>query len=156
MGKLTAGVARLGTGGLPVAKPEGWLMKRLMMAALAVALVGLAGSAQGQEKKADPTGTWKWTVMFGDQTREQTVKLKLEGDKLTGSMLGRDNQETPISDAKYKDGEISFSVTRERGGEKRTTKYSGKLSGDTIKGKSERERGGETQSQDWVAKREKA
>jgi hypothetical protein len=40
-------------------------------------------------------------------------------------------------------------------GQKRTTKYTGTVSGDTITGKSERERDGQVQSTDWVAKRQK-
>ena len=104
---------------------------------------------------ADPTGTWKWTVMFGDQSREQTAKLKLEGDKLTGTILGRNNQETAIENATFKDDTVSFTVTRERDGNKFVSKYSGKLTGDEIKGKIEAERGGQTTSRDWVAKREK-
>ena len=102
----------------------------------------------------NPTGTWKWEVKFNDQSREVTLKLKLEGDKLTGSMSGR-NGDTAIEDGKYKDGDISFSVTRERNGNKMTSKYSGKLSGDTIKGKTEFERNGQSQSRDWEAKRAK-
>lgn len=104
---------------------------------------------------ADPTGTWKWTVMFGDQSREQTAKLKLEGDKLTGTILGRNNQETAIENATFKDDTVSFTVTRGEGDNKRVSKYSGKLSGDEIKGKIETARGGETNSRDWVAKRDK-
>ena len=60
------------------------------------------------------------------------------------------------TDAKYKDGELSFSVTREgRDGQKMTSKYSGKLSGDTIKGKIEMPArgGGEARTLDWEAKR---
>jgi hypothetical protein len=104
---------------------------------------------------ADPTGTWKWSVTFGDQTREQTLKLKLDGDKLTGAMVGRNNQETAIGDATFKDDTVSFTVTRERDGNKFVTKYTGKVEGDTIKGKSERERDGQKQESDWNAKREK-
>lgn len=128
-------------------------MQRLLATTLVLALaLVLAGAAQAADKP-NPTGTWKWTVSFGGQTREQTLKLKLEGDKLTGAMLGRNNQDTPIEEATYKDGEVSFKVTRERNGQKFTTKYSGKVSGDTIKGKAESERGGQTQSRDWEAKR---
>jgi hypothetical protein len=129
-------------------------MRQLGMAALVLALVGLVGTARA-EKKASPTGTWKWKVKFGDQEREFTLKLKLEGDKLTGAMVGRDNKDQPIEDARYKDGEVSFKITRERDGQKFTIKYKGKVSGDTIKGKSEFDRGGETQSRDWEAKRAK-
>ena len=104
----------------------------------------------------NPTGTWKWSVTFNDQTREVTLKLKLEGDKLTGSMLGRNNQEIPIADASYKGGEIAFTVTRERNGQKFVTKYKGKVSADTIIGKFEMERDGQKIERDWEAKREKA
>jgi hypothetical protein len=119
----------------------------------AVAVLGFVGVARAAE---DPTGTWKWTAMFGGQSREATVKLKLDGDKLTGAYVGgQSGTETPITDGSYKDGKVSFSVTRERDGQKTTTKYSGELKGDTITGKSERPRDGQTQSSDWVAKRAK-
>lgn len=68
-------------------------------------------------------------------------------------MPGRDGKENPIEAASYKDGDISFQVTRMRGEQKIVMKYSGKLSGDTIKGKIEFERGGQAQSRDWEAKR---
>ena len=126
-------------------------MKRLAIAAV-VALVGFIGTARGAE---DANGTWKWTATFGGNTVEQTLKLKVEGDKLTGSMLGRDNQETPIAEATIKGAELAFSVTREVNGQKRTTKYKGTISGDTIKGKIARERDGQTTETDWEAKRQK-
>jgi len=67
--------------------------------------------------------------------------LKLEGDKLTGKLSspGREAQptETEITEGKMKGDEISFSVTREFNGNKRISKYSGKVSADTIKGKIE-------------------
>jgi hypothetical protein len=127
-------------------------MKRLTAAVAALVFVGLVGPIIAAD---NPTGTWKWTASFGGQDREQTLTLKLDGDKLTGSMPGRDGAQTAISDGAYKDGKISFSVTREFNGQKRTTKYNGTLSGDTITGKSERERDGQTTSTDWVAKRQK-
>ena len=128
-------------------------MKRLTVAALVVAVAGLVGVARAEDK-ANPTGTWKWTVNFGGNEREMTLKLKQESDKLTGVLI-RGDQETKIEDGKVKDGEVSFKVTRERDGNKFVIKYSGKVSGDTIKGKTEFERDGETQSRDWEAKRDK-
>ena len=89
------------------------------------------------------------------QTREQTLKLKLDDGKLSGAMSGRNNSETPIADATFKDGDIAFTVTREFNGNKVVSKYNGKLSGDSIKGKVETERNGEKQSRDWEAKRSK-
>ena len=126
-------------------------MKRSLLCALvAVVVCALAWAAD------DPTGTWKWTTEVNGQKRENTLKLKLEGEKLTGALVGRNNQETAIDDGKYKDGDLSFKVTRDRNGQKITSKYSGKLSGDTIKGKIETDVGGQTRDRDWEAKREKA
>ena len=127
-------------------------MKRLVTIAAIVGLVALAGVVSAEDKV---TGTWKWSTTFNNQTRETTCKLKLDGNKVTGAVLGRNNQETPIEEGTFKDGQISFKVTRERNGMKFSTKYSGKLEGDTIKGKSESERNGQTQSNDWEAKRDK-
>lgn len=131
------------------------MAKWFACAAACVFTFVLFGVATAADEKADPTGTWKWSVTFNDQTREQTIKLKLEGDKLTGAMLGRNDQETPIEEATFKDGTVSFKVTRERNGQKFTSKYSGKVAGDTITGKIESERDGKTNSRDWMAKRAK-
>ena len=127
-------------------------MNRLALAGVALMLFS-AGIARAAD---DPTGTWKTSITMGDQTREITFKLKLEGDKLTGTMSGRGNQETAIENASFKDGEVAFAVTRDRQGQKVTTKYKGKLSGDTIKGTQESARDGQTgRSRDWEAKRAK-
>ena len=128
-------------------------MKTLVCAAACVLSLGLVDVTRAADA-ADPSGTWKWTVDFGGQSREVTLKLKLEGDKLTGAILGRDNQERPIADATYKDGELSFTVTRERNGQKNISKYNGKVTADAIKGKIEFERDGQKQSRDWDAKRQ--
>jgi len=118
------------------------------------ALAGLAGAPARADEKANATGTWKWSFTTQNgQTFETTLKLKQDGDKLTGTVTGRNNQETEIKEGKVKGDEVSFQVTRERNGQSFTTKYKGKLSGDSIKGKSESERNGETQSRDWEAKR---
>jgi hypothetical protein len=131
----------------------GIAMRRLLVMALVLAFVGMASLALADDKP-NPTDTWKWSVTYGNQTREMTLKLKLDGDKLTGAMV-REGQETPVQDAKCKDGDVSFTVVRERNGQKMTFKYTGKVSGDTIKGKMAFERDGQTQSQDWEANRVK-
>jgi hypothetical protein len=129
-------------------------MKRRDFLTLGMAMLALVGSVLAADKP-DPTGTWKWSVTFNDQKRDFTLKLKLDGDKLTGTMIGGNNQETAIDDATYKDGEVSFSVTRERNGQKMTSKYKGKVEGDKLTGKTEFNRNGEAQSRDWEATREK-
>jgi hypothetical protein len=128
-------------------------MKHREFLAVGIAIIGMVGIVEAADK-ADPTGTWKWTITMNDQKRDATLKLKLERDKLTGTMLGRNNQETNIDNAVFKDGEVTFSVTRERNNMKVTTKYKGKLDGDTIKGTTETDRDGQSRSREWEAKRE--
>jgi len=119
-------------------------------------MLTLGFTASAEEKKIDPTGTWKSSYTNQDgQVRESTIKLKVEGDKLTGTVSGRNN-DTAIEQGKIKGDEISFQVTREFGGNKVVIKYTGKVSGDTIKGKSESQRDGQPQTRDWVAKKEAA
>ena len=130
----------------------------ILMASIFTGLLAFSLTASA----ADPTGTWKWSMPArgGGEAREITLKLKAEGEKLTGtlSMPGRQGgeaRETAIEDGKVKGDEISFNITREFGGNKMVTKYSGKVEGDTIKGKTEMERGGQTRSRDWEAKKAK-
>jgi hypothetical protein len=119
-----------------------------------VCVLALTGLVRAEEKKANPTGTWKYTVEVNGEKRDVTFKLKLDGDKLTGT-VGIADQETKIEDAKYKDGEASFKVSPEFNGNKLTIKYSGKFSGDTFKGKREIDRDGQTNTRDFEAKRVK-
>jgi hypothetical protein len=129
--------------------------KPLLIAALACFFsASLTLGALAQDKKIDPTGTWTWDMPARDgQTRTATLKLKLEGDKLTGAVARRDGTDTPIRNAKLAGDQITFQTVFEMGNNTFTTKYSGKVSGDTIKGTTEFERGGEVRSREWVAKR---
>jgi hypothetical protein len=89
---------------------EGDSMQRLVGAGLVLAFAALTGMARAEDK-SDLSGTWKWTITgMGGQARTTTLKLKLDGDKLAGAVMGRNNEETAIEDAKYKNGEVSFSV----------------------------------------------
>jgi hypothetical protein len=127
---------------------------------VACAVLALAAVARAEDKKADPTGTWTWSVPArnGGPDRTNTLALKVEGDKLTGALSsprrGGEIAETPIKDGTVKGEDISFTVTREFNGNTMTSKYSGKVSGDTIKGKNEFQRDGESQSRDWSASRQ--
>ncbi|MCX6925019.1 MAG: hypothetical protein NT154_17675 [Verrucomicrobia bacterium] len=115
--------------------------------------------AKRASEAASATGTWSWTRQGrnGGADVKITLKLKAEGEKLTGTLSspGRngDTTETAIGDGIAKGDEISFTVTRERNGNKMVTKYNGKVTANAIKGKIESERNGETQSRDWEAKR---
>ncbi len=127
-------------------------MKWLVCASVCVLTFGVAGIASAAE---NPTGTWKWTITRGDQEREVSVTLKLEDGKLTGSMPGRNDQVTEISDGKFENDTVSFSVKRARGDREFVIKYSAKVSGDTLTGTIEMpgRNGGEGRSREWTAKR---
>ena len=125
-------------------------MKRMAAVVCVLAVAGLARA----EDKPNPTGTWKYTADVNGQSIEVTIKLKLEGDKLTGSVSVLD-METKIEDSKYNDGEVSFTVHPEVNGNKFTIKYRGKIKGDTFKGKRELERDGQTNTREFEAKRVK-
>jgi hypothetical protein len=130
-------------------------MAGLMVAVLSAPLIGISVSGAADDK-ADPTGTWKWSFQRQDGEKiETTLKLKMKDGKLTGHVTGRNNQELEIKEGKFKNGEISFHIVREFGGQEVTIKYKGKLEKDTIKGKTEFERDGEKRERDWEAKRVK-
>lgn len=120
--------------------------------ALGVFMFGLSPSASA----ADATGQWKWSYERNGETVPNTMTLKQDGEKLTGTVIGRSNIETAIADGRIKDGAISFTVTRERNGAKFVSYYKGRLAGDTIKGTIEMDRGGQKSSREWDARRVQA
>lgn len=141
-------------------KPKNSVKSVVTLGLCAIFALGFVSALQAQDKKADPTGTWTWTRQGrqGGAEVKMTLKLKAEGDKLTGKLTTPrregDPVEIEIKDGKIKGDEISFTVTREFNNNTFKQKYNGKVSADAIKGKIESERNGETQSRDWEAKRD--
>lgn len=128
------------------------LLQTLVLAPVAAFVLTVSAFA------ADPSGTWKWTATGpGGQSFESTLKLEMKDGKLAGTITNR-RGETPISDATFAGDQVKFSVVRERDGQKWTSKYDGKLEGDTIKGKYEMpgRDGGEARTVDWTATRAKS
>jgi hypothetical protein len=77
----------------------------------------------------------KWVAQVpgqGGQTRETTFTFKAEGEKLTGSVTGRQG-DVAITDGTIKGDEISFSQTFNAQGNTIKLLYKGKISGDEIK-----------------------
>jgi hypothetical protein len=131
--------------------------------AIAVAAALMLGAASlARAADADYTGTWKWSAQMRNNTVEFTANLKQDGDKVTGTVAGGGGgggnaQPAEIKDGKVADGEISFKVVRSRGGNEIVTTYTGKLEGDSIKGKIETSGGQTTRpARDWTATRAKA
>ena len=127
-------------------------MRTMIAAALVFGLVGLSA---GQDKKADPTGTWRCETDVMGQKRESTLRLKTEGGKLTGTVSWADKKESKVENAKFKDGELTYSVKRELMDQTFTINYKLKVEGDTLKGKAEANVGGEARTFDFEGKREK-
>ena len=94
------------------------------------ALIGLLAVAA---MAADVTGKWKAESPGRDGTpMVTTFNFKVDGEKLTGTVSGR-QADIAISDGKVSGDDISFVVVRTMGGEERKIQYKGKVSGDEIK-----------------------
>ena len=134
-------------------------LQRMLVQLAACVAVAVAVNLQA----ADATGDWGWTTpgRNGGEPRKTSLKLKVEGEKLTGEMTspgrqGGEPTKVAITEGKVKGAELSFTVVREWNGNKMSSKYKGKLEGDTIKGKISMDRNGEAVERDWEAKREAA
>ena len=128
-------------------------MKTILSAALLLVL-GLCGLAGAQEK-ADPVGTWKCEYQIGEQKRTSTLTIKMDGDKLAGTMSWPDQKETNLKDVKLKDADLTFSAERVLGDNKFNVEYKFTITGDKLKGKGAAEIGGQKQEFDIEGKREK-
>ncbi len=99
---------------------------------------------------ADVSG--KWTAQVPGRNgnmREVTFNLKASGEKLTGTMSGR-NGDIEISEGRVSGDNVSFSVTQEFGGNTVKQTFSGKVTGGEIMFKREGGQGGPVE---FIAKR---
>jgi hypothetical protein len=78
---------------------------------------------------ADVTGNW--SAPAGEKGPGPSFKLKQSGSLLTGTTTMR-NAEIEISNGKVDGDKVYFEVTREMGGNKMTSKYSGTVSGTSM------------------------
>ncbi len=133
-------------------------VKILLGAAL---LTGTILSAQADDQKVDPSGTYIWTMKGrnGGPDRTNSLALKLDGDKLTGKLTtpgrGGSPMVSDIDNAKLTSSQVTFTVVRSYNGNSFTNNYSGTVADGSIKGKVEFTRNGDTQSRDWEAKVQK-
>jgi hypothetical protein len=130
---------------------------RIVAGLLALGLFAcFAGASRADDKKADATGTWTWKFQRQDgEEVTNTLKLKQEGEKLTGKLTAF-GSDADVQEGKVdKDGNVSFQVVRDFGGNSVTIKYKGKVESDMMKLKAEFERDGEVRTREFEAKREK-
>ena len=100
---------------------------------------------------ADVAGMWTAQVPGRNGTRDTKFNLKVDGDKLTGT-IGVDGQDTPIADGKVSGDSVSFTASMDRGGNTIKFTFTGKIAGDEIQFKRE---GGQGQAREFTAKRAK-
>lgn len=100
---------------------------------LGVSTIALAQATQ----PAGLTGTWRWTVQAFGGEQETVLKLKQEGDKISGTVSGFGGEDSPIAEVKFANNTLTFKVVRDFGGQSITTLYTATINGATIKGKSE-------------------
>ena len=93
------------------------------------------GGHADDDKVVDPVGTWKCEYEIGGQQRTSTLKIKKDGDNLTGTMSWPDQDETKLKDLKLKDGTLTFSAVRKLMGDEIPVEYKLKVEGDKLKGK---------------------
>jgi hypothetical protein len=123
----------------------------LAIVVLAIMAAYLTGPIQAQSPKADPTGTWKWEMPGRNgQAMEMTLKVAKAGDAYTATLVAP-NREIKADKVQFKDDTLSFVLNRTgRQGRQMSITYSGKVQGDTIKGKIQ---AGPGPGRDWEAKR---
>jgi hypothetical protein len=111
---------------------------RTSLALMLAAVMAWGWTACAEDKKApvDVNGTWSWTYKTRDgEDAEAKLKLKQDGDKVTGTYIARAGQEDPVENGKLKGDELTFDVNRVVNGQKMKFEYKGKVAGDTITGK---------------------
>ena len=121
-------------------------MRPGVTAACVLVVLGLAQVARANDS---PTGTWSFPRIANGQPRGMTLKLNLDGDKLTGAVFDG-KTETAIEEASFKDGLVSFKATLNINGKKIGIKQVGKLDKDVIKGKIEVNKNGTVESGDFA------
>jgi hypothetical protein len=132
------------------------MLKPTLCTAIAILFVACATWA---DPTTGPSGTivgnWKWNISVQDNSIDMSAKLKLDGDKITGTFLdGFDNTSYDVTNGKLDGQNVTFTITRPLQDQKIESTYTGKLDGDTIKGSIDVHLGDQDPMKiDWSAKR---
>ena len=131
-------------------------MKAILSMAVVIGACVLANASDN--KAVDPTGTWRCEYEIGGQQRTSTLKIKKEGDKLTGTMNWPDQEGEKLKDLRLKESTLTFSAVRKLPGTDNSINIEYKLiiDGDQIQGKGTSDYGGEKREWDIKAKRMKS
>ncbi|SRR5260221_10624378 len=89
---------------------------------------------------ADVSGKWKGSMLGRDgNTRDVSFQFKQAGEKLTGTVQGPMGSDVEISSGSVKGDEVKFQVKFAFGDREFTMNYDGKVSGNEIVLKTQRE-----------------
>jgi len=127
-------------------------MKKLVLAAVVLALVAAPVLAQDapKDKKVNITGTWEISVESPQGAMTITANYKQEGEKLTGTHVS-EMGESPLTGTVV-GNQITYTLTIDMGGQQMSLVHKAKVEGDTITGTVDL---GEMGSMSWTAKRKK-
>ena len=101
---------------------------------VAVAVLTLCAFAvAATAARADVTGAWQMSYTTKDGvTLESTLTLKMEGDKLTGTISSARGS-VALNEVTVTGNEIAFAIIRVGFGDSIRIDYTGKVDGDTMK-----------------------
>ena len=126
----------------------------ILTTTLAVAIAGSTLAADAGEGAAAPNPTGTWKVAYTPKSSEPTLKLKIQDDKLSGTLsvvTGGKTNDLVLDGPKLTGDEISFTVHQfsqvydhnvlqpPDTNQMTHSKFQGKISGDRIKGMVDRE-----------------
>jgi hypothetical protein len=130
----------------------------LSLAGAALLLAITPSTCSAQQATPSLNGTWKWVAPANPDGRIPgiTFTLKQQGETLTGTVNKSTSTEAIINGV-VKGSDISFQTVVQKKAGTTTTTYSGKMSGDKIKGTIvlSREGGATSAPQAWEANRVK-
>lgn len=88
---------------------------------------------EAKPASATAQGEWDWTIAVPDQPMQLAVKLKQEGEAVTGTLTSRLG-ETPVKNGKLTGDRLTFSIEVPVEGNQITASFTGNITGDQIKG----------------------
>jgi hypothetical protein len=128
-------------------------MKATIFSRMACALVvtGLLSMLGAAAAEIQVTGVWKWTSQGRDgQTRENSMNLVQEGNKITGTVSGR-TEPRPITEGKLEGDKLLLKVRRESERGIFTANYTGKVTGNKVTGEIQMQFGEREFTREWTA-----
>jgi hypothetical protein len=101
----------------------------------------------------DPSGTWRREYDWNDARVKEVIRLNQTADGKIAGTLSYNDEALEIKDAALKDDELSFSVSGDYQGNAWTTRYTGTITGDEIKGTGVLQFGLESWDFEWTPQR---